>query len=201
MGRRSDHSREQLEDLIVSAGNALMAEVGFARFSAREVAKRVGYSVGTIYNVFGSLDNLLLAINSRTFVDWAARVRVGLERAREGADGDRLGVLVDSYFDFAQDHPNLWHAIYDHRPPPNADLPARYAEQRAELTGLVSREISQSQPLASQDEVDRLARSLVATVHGHCLFALNGTFALLGGEDARARAMERVREGVDALSR
>ena len=195
MGRRSDHSREQLEELIVSAGNALMAEVGFARFSAREVAKRVGYSVGTIYNVFGTLDNLLLAINSRTFVDWAARVRAGLEQAGE----DRLKVLVDGYFDFAEAEPNLWHAIYDHRLPPGTAIPPRYAEQRAELTGLVGQEIAQVQPLASREAVERLARSLVATVHGHCLFALNGTFALLGGEDARARAMERVREGVAAL--
>ena len=197
MGRRSDHSREQLEELIVTAGNALMAEVGFARFSAREVAKRVGYSVGTIYNVFGSLDNLLLAINSRTFVDWAARVRAGLE---QGAD-DRLKVLVDGYFDFAEAEPNLWHAIYDHRLPAGTAIPPRYAEQRAELTGLVSQEIAQVQPLATREAVERLARSLVATVHGHCLFALNGTFALLGGEDARARAMERVRDGVAALSR
>ena len=196
MGRRSDHSREQLEELIVTAGNTLMAEVGFARFSAREVAKRVGYSVGTIYNVFGSLDNLLLAINSRTFVDWAARVRAGLE---QGAN-DRLKVLVDGYFDFAEAEPNLWHAIYDHRLPPGAEIPARYAEQRAELTGLVGQEIAQVQALASRADVEKLARSLVATVHGHCLFALNGTFALLGGEDARARAMERVREGVAVLS-
>lgn len=199
MGRRSDHSREQLEELIVSAGNVLMAEVGFARFSARAVAKRIGYSVGTIYNVFGSLDNLLLAINGRTFVDWAARVRSGLEDAGEGLGADRLKVLVDGYFDFAEAHPNLWHAIYDHRVPPGTELPDRYAGQRAELTGLVGREIAQSQPHASRSDVERLARSLVATVHGHCLFALNGTFDLLGGEDARARAMERVREGVAGL--
>ncbi len=81
MGRRSDHSREQLEELILAEGHALMAETGYARFSAREVAKRVGYSIGTIYNVFGSLDALLLAINSRTFVLWAEWLR---ERAGGG---------------------------------------------------------------------------------------------------------------------
>ena len=56
MGRRSDHSREELRELILKAGETLMAEVGFADFSAREVAKRIGYSIGTIHNVFGSVD-------------------------------------------------------------------------------------------------------------------------------------------------
>jgi hypothetical protein len=48
MGRRSDHSRAELEALILAEGHALMAEAGYARFSAREVAKRVGYSIGTL---------------------------------------------------------------------------------------------------------------------------------------------------------
>ena len=53
MGRRSDHSRTELEELIVAAGHRLMEETGFAGFSAREVARRIGYSIGTIYNGMG----------------------------------------------------------------------------------------------------------------------------------------------------
>jgi AcrR family transcriptional regulator len=41
-----------------------MAEEGFARFSTREVAKRIGYSVGTIYNMFDNADALVVAINT-----------------------------------------------------------------------------------------------------------------------------------------
>ena len=46
MGRRSDHSRPELREIIVAEGHRQMHEVGFARFSAREVAKRIGYSIG-----------------------------------------------------------------------------------------------------------------------------------------------------------
>ena len=58
--------------MIVAEGHRQIGEVGFARFSAREVAKRVGYSIGTIYNVFGSYDQLILAINGRTLDLWLA---------------------------------------------------------------------------------------------------------------------------------
>jgi len=167
-----------------------MAEVGFARFSAREVAKRIGYSIGTIYNVFGSLDRLVLAVNSRTFIAWAALVRARLD----AAGTDRVAALVGAYFDFAEANPHLWMAIYDHRLPPDAPFPEDYFRQRAELTGLVETEIAAILPPARAGGAAALARSLVAMVHGHCLFALNGTFALLGETDARGAALARARE-------
>jgi AcrR family transcriptional regulator len=194
MGRRSDHTREELEELILAEGHKLMAEVGYARFSAREVAKRIGYSIGTIYNLFGSHDRLVLALNSRTFVLWAQAVREGLE----GGGGDRIAVLVHAYFDFAGRHPNLWMAIYDHRPLPGESLPERYRTQRAELTGILEAEVARVLPAERAGVAAALARSLVATVHGHCVFALNGTFALLDEHDPDGAALARVREALAA---
>src|SRR5690242_1470435 len=104
MGRRSDHGRDELEVLILDAGQQLMAEVGYGRFSAREVAKRIGYSVGTIMNVFGNVDGLVMAINSRTFTLWAE----WLERRLSGVAGsERIKSLVQGYFDFAEANRNL----------------------------------------------------------------------------------------------
>jgi len=190
MGRRSDHSRAELAELILSEAHVLMAEVGFQAFSAREVAKRIGYSIGTVYNVFGSLDRLVLAVNSRTFVAWAALIRARLD----AAGADRVAALVEGYFDFAEANPHLWMAIYDHRLPPDAPFPEDYFRQRAELTGLVEAEIAAILPGARRGDAAALARSLVAMVHGHCVFALNGTFALLGETDARGAALARARE-------
>jgi AcrR family transcriptional regulator len=171
-----------------------MAEVGYARFSAREVAKRIGYSIGTIHNVFGSHNRLVMAINSHTFTLWAAAMR-----ARLDADpADRIAVLVESYFDFAATNPNLWMAIYDHRMPEGEELPERDQMQRAGLTGMVEEEIVRVLPPERAQRAAALARSLVATVHGHCAFALTGTFALLGETDPMGAALARVRETLAA---
>jgi hypothetical protein len=43
-----------------------------------------------------------------------------------------------------------------------------------------------------------LARSLVATVHGHCTFALTGAFALMGEDRPMETALARVRESLEA---
>jgi AcrR family transcriptional regulator len=197
MGRRSDHSRAELERMIILEGHRQMAEVGFARFSAREIAKRIGYSIGTIYNVFGTHDRLVLAINTRTFRLWADYLRQRLEESSQ----DRIRALVEGYFSFARDNPNLWMAIYDHRLPAGVVMPPEYDEERGELTQIVTREVAGALPDAARARAPRLARSLIATVHGHCTYALNGTFALMGEDDPVELALARVRESLAAAHR
>lgn len=194
MGRRSDHSRKELETMLIVEGHKHMADVGFARFSAREVAKRIGYSIGTLYNVFGSYDQLIIAINTRTFVLWTDYMRDVLERAGD----DRIRALVEGYFGFARANRNAWMAIYDHHLPPDATMPEEQDLQRGQLTDLVVAEVSAVLPPECRDGAPRLARSLVATVHGHCMFDVNGSFALLGEKDPVGMALARVRESLAA---
>ncbi len=194
MARRSDHSRAELEAMIVDEGHRHMEDVGFARFSAREVAKRIGYSVGTLYNVFSSYDRLILAINARTVGLWAAHLQERLAAAKD----DRMESLVRGYFAFAHAHPRSWAAVYDHRLPAGADLPDAYAAALAGLTGIVDAEVARALPGRSPDVTRALARSLLAVVHGHCELAINGTFARLGISDPEAAAIARVREALSA---
>jgi hypothetical protein len=59
-------------------------------------------------------------------------------------------------------------------------------------------EIADALPAVHIDQAGALARSLLATVHGHCFFTLNGTFRLLGETDPLEAALGRVQ---DALAR
>jgi len=195
MARRSDHTRQELEHLFVVEGHKHMGEVGFARFSAREVAKRVGYTIGTLYNVFGTLDQLLIAINTRTFELWADHVRERLAGSGSGAD-DRMRRLVEAYFGFARANENSWSAIYDHHLPVDVVLSDEQNRRRGGLTQIIVDEVAAVLPEATRSEAPRLARSLIAVVHGHCVFDLNGSFALMGVEGPVELALERVREAL-----
>ncbi len=70
MARRSDHTREELTELAIDAATALIEAEGFANFSARQVAAKIGYTVGTLYNVFGSYDRLLFHVHERPLDHW-----------------------------------------------------------------------------------------------------------------------------------
>lgn len=190
MGRRSDHTREELRELLVSLGHRLLAETGLAGFSGREVAKQAGYSVGTIYNVFGSLDYLVVAINSRSFELWARDLRRNLDASGR----DRIGTLVAAYFAFAQDNPRLWSAIYEHRLPQDFTLPEEDTAKRESLTAIVEAEVRAALPADGDVDIAGLTRSLIATVHGHCSLAVTGSFALMGVNDPLGCALARTRE-------
>lgn len=192
MGRRSDHTPQQLRSLLIDQGHTLMAEVGYARFSGREVAKRAGYSVGTIYNVFGSLDGLLSAINTHTFKLWAKHLQDQLADAEE----DRIASLVRGYFSFALENPNVWSAIYDHRLPQGQSLSPADLEGRALLTSIVEEEVRKALPETIDLDLARYSRSLIASVHGHCSYVVSGSFALLDEADPVGSALDRVRESL-----
>jgi AcrR family transcriptional regulator len=181
--------------MILIEGHRHLEDVGYARFSAREVARRIGYSVGTLYNVFGTLDQLMFEINTITFDRWSSFIEARLSVAGTG----RLEALVDGYFEFAQANRNLWHAIWSHSMPADEPIPDEAAAARSRLTGLVVAEIAAALPEDRRDGAERLARSLIATVHGHCDYAMSGAFALMGEEDARGLAKERVLREIGRL--
>ena len=195
MGRRSDHTRSELQVLLIEEGWRQLSEVGLAHFSARDVAKRIGYSIGTLYNVFGSYDGLLGAINARTLAMWAAELEA---RLAEAAGGDRIAALVSGYFAFARRCPKAWLAIFEHHMADWGPAPEQYAAAVHEVLAIVAREIATTLPGAEPAEIARLARSLIATVHGHCVFAVLRTFDMLGETAPEAAALARVREALSA---
>lgn len=175
--------------MILTEAHRQMAEVGFRRFSAREVAKRIGYSIGTLYNVYGSLDMLLVEVNTRTFSIWADHV----ERSLAKRPDDPVGTLVEAYFEFARNNANLWSAIYEHRLPEGFDLPDQDRSIRSRLTATVTTVVADQLPVGRKAQAEAVTRSLVAAVHGHCAFEIGGSYALMGGTDARADALSIAR--------
>lgn len=196
MGRRSDHNRSELAEIIIAEGHRQIGEVGFAHFSAREVAKRIGYSIGTIYNVMGSYDALILAINGRTLELWLDYLEARLGSLEVGAD--RLARAIDAYFEFAIVHRHAWAALYDFRLPDDVEPPDHYRQKVREIMAVVEHEVASNLPAARRHESPDLTRSLLATVHGHCFFTINGTFRMLDETNPLAAARARVS---DALAR
>lgn len=195
MARRSDHSRDELRQMIIEEGHRQIAQVGFANFSARQLAKRIGYTVGTIYNVFGSLDNLMLSINGRTLDKWRHHLLLKLADQSQ----DRLKRAVEAYFEFAIANRNCWLALLDFRLPEDQDVPETYAAKVEAIMEVVCNEVRRELPSGHSDKAAAITRSLLATVHGHCFFTLNGTFDVLGERDPMKAVLDRVSDALNAF--
>lgn len=162
MGRRSVHTPEELRENILQAATELITASGLGGMSAREIARRIGYSAGTIYNVFDNLDDLILTIEGR-MLDQLDNKLSALPAGLPPRAA--LLQLAEAYLAFTHANPKLWNLLFEHHLPPSTDVPVAY---KAKLEGLLNRVEAAIAPLVGGTDADkkRSARVLWAGVHG-----------------------------------
>jgi AcrR family transcriptional regulator len=171
MARRSDHTRKELEQLALEAGAQIIAEEGFANFSARKVARKIGYTIGTIYNVFESHDDFILHINATTLRDMASFIRSNVKQDSEGEEA--VGQIANAYLCFTKENYNRWSALFEYRLPQGMAVPSWYMEEIRSLFDMVEHAVL---PLCRGDrsKASRAAKTLWASIHGICQLGLTG---------------------------
>lgn len=184
MARRSDHTRSEIKEMAIAAGQELMTEGGLAGFSARKVAKAIGYTVGTIYNVFENHDHLILQVNAVTLEDMETFIRGRLETEQAGEDA--IMALAGGYLDFARENYPRWSALFEHHLPPETELPGWYAEKIHRLFQLAESVLSPAIQ-GEKAQAQNSARVLWAGIHGICQLGLTQTLDTVG-----AAPMERL---------
>ncbi|WP_419902931.1 TetR/AcrR family transcriptional regulator [Kiloniella sp.] len=163
MARRVDHSHEELGEMILSAACELVEAGGSSALTARKVANTIGYSPGTIYNIFNNLDDLILRLNGRTLE------RLYLHLPRPDPDKsveNNFDGLLRGYLEFVEQNRNLWRILFDHRPSTEEELPEWYNDKVSKLLGLIDRVIEPHAPDIHQNELREISAALWAGVHG-----------------------------------
>jgi len=183
MARRSDHSRDELREMTLTAAEQIVAEQGYEGLSARKVAAAIGYTVGTLYLVFENLDDLILHINARTLDRLHARMTE--LQANAGDASDYLLQLGETYIAFADEDPHRWAMVFEHRFSENRSVPEWYQEKIARMFAMVEEGL---EPLAkdhTRQEITQAARALWGGVHGICILALTDNLGVVGVESVQ----------------
>ena len=185
MARRNDHSREELRQLALDAARFIIEAQGLAALSARKVAARMGYTVGTLYLVFSNLDDIIGQANSQTL----AELNAALDQAAasEQDPAARIQALADAYVSFATRHTRRWSALYEHGIEADIALPHYVSEQLAASYALVEELLRPLAPQRPAGETAEAARALWGGVQGICILALSDKLGI-----ARAEALPDV---------
>ena len=180
MARRSDHTREELAELAIDAALALIDEEGFANFSARQVAAKIGYTVGTLYNVFGTYDELLYHVHARTLDHWYEFMQARLKRGK----AEPLRVLARGYVEYARTHYNRWIALFEPPRDKSIPVPVWYQERIKRFFAMLEDTIAP----AGHDrrKVKRDAQVLWAGIHGISILSLTGRLEMVEAEPTEA---------------
>ena len=188
MARRSDHSKEELKSLALAAGEEVLREVGLAGFSTREVAARMGYTVGTLYHVFGNLDGFLLQINGRTLDSWYEDLEICVAEANAAGEHS-IHALALGYLRFARVHHHVWLALFEHHLPEGVEIPEWFSPKMQRFFALLERELVAYVP---QDIVAVRARLLWSGIHGIVMLALQHKLDVAGEETAEVMCAKMV---------
>jgi AcrR family transcriptional regulator len=172
MGRRNEHSREELKELALRAAGDIVGESGAAALSMREVARRIGYTVGALYIVFENLDDLVVHLNERTVIE----LRASLERirGRPGQPAQTLRLLIAAYLGFALLHTARWRLVFEHRLPDGQKAPPTYSRHTAAIFALVGQLLRDAGAARDASAANELATALWSGAHGICTLAVSG---------------------------
>ena len=186
MARRKDHSHEQLHTMAMDAARELVEEEGLRGITARRIADKIGYSAGTLYNVFENLDDLIVHLNGSTLDSLYEACRaVPIDSEPETA----LKALARAYIRFTDDHPQLWSVLFERSVPHGEQLPDWYHDKVSRLLALVGAAIA---PLfTTGQEAERLhsARVLWTSLHGICSLSASGAMATFETPSAMADSL------------
>jgi AcrR family transcriptional regulator len=155
--------RTQLRDRLIDIAQETVAAQGLAGLKARDLAAAAGCALGAIYTAFHDLDELILRVNARTL----ARLEAALDAAFVDAEAEQaLEAMARAYLSFARKEEPSWRALFEHRLPPGAPVPAWYADARNRLFGRLDAPLAQLLPGRDATARAALARTLFSAVHG-----------------------------------
>jgi AcrR family transcriptional regulator len=179
MGRRNEHTREELREIALQAAEALVIEQGLAGLSTRKVVARIGYTVGSLYMVFRNLDDLIVQMNERTLDTLQAQLVNAI--AHEPPPAVAIRALAQTYIRFALTETRRWLAIYQHRLPEGESPPDSFTDKVSQMFELVQQQLARLSPQRSPKDIALAARALWSGIHGVCILGFDHKLEVAGG--------------------
>ena len=169
MARRSDHNRSELKAMAIEAGLEIIINDGLNALSTRKISKKIGYTVGTLYNIFKNLDDLIGQINLGTITKMVKAIMA--QNSQNMTPEEELIQIGYNYISFAYNNFNRWNALFLHQIPEGSKLPDKNFEHFLELHSYLVRTILKIDKF-SEDDAKLHSKILWSSVHGICILGI-----------------------------
>ena len=172
MAGKVELRRAALRDTLIANAERRIEQDGLGKLRARDLAKDANCALGAIYNVFGDLNDLVLAVNARTFKRLGAAVAESLAEAPQDAT-QQLIVMSKAYHHFAAANFNTWRALFDIERAPDEAAPDWYLQEMGQLFAYIDAPLSVIFPQHNTENRALLTKALFSSVHGIVLLGLD----------------------------
>ncbi|MGE0281230.1 MAG: TetR/AcrR family transcriptional regulator [Rhizobiaceae bacterium] len=163
--------RSEMNERVLDIAEALLNEGGASNLKARSIAEKAGIAVGSIYNLFGDLDQVHGLVNMRMLDELSAAGNTAVRDLKEmGVSDTRLKLLALSkaYLTFVHAHAASWAAMMSFSPRRMAPEHVSAYEQRLDaLFDIIALVLEEDPELGLDHHRCRVtARVLWSSVHG-----------------------------------
>lgn len=172
---RRERERQRRRRAMLRAARSVFAEQGYDRATLDEIAERAEFGKGTLYNYFeGGKEEMLFAVLEEIHDDICDLIRsvFASEEAQERPLRASFHAFVKAYFDFSQEHEDLFMILFKeaHRQTFSAD-DERAAFFRAQRERMAQALIPTLEDAMERGEIqplppDSVAHMLLANVNG-----------------------------------
>lgn len=179
MARRGHHTLEQIKNMVLVAAEDLVVEGGLPQLRVRNIAVKIGYTVGSIYMVFDNMNDLILQIKGRTLDDLAEQMgQVECSNCEQC-----LERLSSTYIKFASQNLNRWSMVFEHRLPEGTVVPEWYQKKVDNIYSKFEAQFAMIAPELTASQRRQTALAFFGGVHGICVFMLTTQLGGLSEKD------------------
>lgn len=189
---------DQVRETVLAKAEQLVETQGLEALKARPLAAAAGISVGTFYNLFGSIDDLMKQVNHNVMDEYLVFVTqqttarfeaLRLEERDEDYIIKHLMVLAEVYLDFIEMREKKWAAVlaFNAKRDPN-EPDDRFRAQQASLLNFIALMLKDTKLGNDPKMLEKAARTLWSSTHG--VIVLN--YLGLKGDLARQNCLQLI---------
>lgn len=170
---------KDLEFKLIESAISIVEMEGPENLSVRSVAAKAGCSIGTLYNYFRDMNELILKINSKTLL----KLQKAISRATSQQQSKSLlgRTLAKEYLGFALDNLPFWNLLFKYKVPKDQKMPKWYVDIIDENFRLLE---SALQPHIDAKHTHVSSRVLWGACHGIILLSIEGKLDIASPESA-----------------
>ena len=173
--RKTELSHGDLKKKAVLEAERLAQAGGLAAISMRPVAKAAQCSPGTLYNVIGDLDELVLLVNART----TEAITDCLVQASKKSENpvQRIYDMADAYIALGMSDARLWSVLFDYVYPETRELPEWYSEILSQPVVVIQQAVGPA--FKTEEQCTRFVAEIWVSLHGVLTLAMKNKLVYL----------------------
>ena len=174
MGRRSEHTRSELQHLILEATTDLIEQRGIEGVTARMIADKIGYTPGMLYTAFDSLPDIMINVNNNSLELLNNRCVGAASTAK--TPRAKLLAIATAYSDFAARHNHRFNMLFDHSVIRKQASTATFTETMGGTLNAIEKSLSSLSPEVPKDDIRTGALSVWSAIHGACFLGISNNW-------------------------